>query len=117
MSETKFTPGPWAVRRYRAGEKHLARIVQDRRPLSRVLFEPKTWFTDEGLGSDEDVEFQANLSLIAAAPEMYEALETVAQLLRDHHADQGAEDGWQNEELRDAWVAARDVLAKAEGRS
>lgn len=98
MSETKFTPGPW---------RYVPWHVEEGPPAVRSS---EDWIVCT-TASDDDAR------LIAAAPEMYEALETVAQLLRDHHADQGAEDGWQNEELRDAWVAARDALAKAEGRS
>lgn len=107
MSETKWAAGPWAY------DPTINRVYS----VPNNMLVATVWLGGLTDTPSADPEWPANARLIAAAPEMYEALETVAQLLRDHHADQGAEDGWQNEELRDAWVAARDVLAKAEGRS
>lgn len=72
MSETKFTPGPWEVnpKLYTGqdGGKHGYFEIAANRGMfwiARVL----------GFSAGEDIEqFKANARLIAAAPDMYEAL-------------------------------------------
>jgi hypothetical protein len=97
MSETKHTPGPWEAER----------LPQDAgsnvRPWVGRLSEYKFAALTCGETQDEAV---ANARLIAAAPDMYEALKAVASLK-----------GWDEREPVSA--TGRQVLAaiaKAEGR-
>lgn len=53
--------------------------------------------------------------LVATAPDLLAALEDTAETLRSYGGDPSTEDGWTNEELRDAWLAARAVIKKARG--
>jgi len=92
--ENKHTPGPWRVK-----------DVQ-----------PDAWtrqvWTDESHGSvmiatTGGIDKEANAALIAAAPDMYEALEAVRAIIPQHNAGT-------------PWARAADkihaALAKAEGR-
>lgn len=103
MSEAKFTKGPWSV--YAAGERW--GIEADNSVFSIVIFGDE----DDDLGiHGRDIEnMKANAHLIAAAPEMYEALEWLecyadAQVRR--HPD--AEDSKN-------WALVLSALAKARG--
>lgn len=82
MSDSKFTPGPWGINS--GGE-----VVAD---INNHL-----WVMATNRGSDD----QANAQLIAAAPDLYEAL---ADLVHDFEGEPG-------------FGPARAALAKAEGRS
>lgn len=93
MSNTKFTPGPWDVY---VGDDESIRIVTDERRICDV-----TIYLDEVDG--------ANAHLIAAAPDMYEALKALRALVGTTEAD------WQSlyeysKKLADA------AIAKAEGK-
>lgn len=59
---SKHTPGPWEKRFHYSGAPI---IVTDERQVAKVLYH----------GGSEDNEVHANAKLIAAAPDMYEALE------------------------------------------
>ena len=62
-SEAKFTPGPWRIRSGRSGVK--SDISCEDRPDTLATTAFHGWTTNE---------LEANARLIAAAPEMFEAL-------------------------------------------
>lgn len=95
-TETKFTPGPW----HDGGEHGWSSAVFDANGL------PIAFCSVPGQGSRK-----ANARLIAAAPELYEALDTlslVVGLTAFKHEGQRAP-------LQEAVDAARAALAKARG--
>lgn len=102
MSETKYTPGPWhadesgAVWRRHPSDlyENGGQVVGDR-PLARAC---AAW--DEPL---QGYPLEANAQLIAAAPELYEALERSLDWLASYP-------GFGSE---DAYNQARAALAKA----
>lgn len=79
MSEAKFTPGPWVV-----GYKSLTVGIPENAKIGgfEKLFDVRGWGYFTGLGhgalgisEEEATSIQiANANLIAAAPELYEAL-------------------------------------------
>jgi hypothetical protein len=83
MSETKFTPGPWIVNNFR--EHYFVEVYaeklrghsNDRVALLNVD-ELGTYDGDEDYGRAE-IEAEANAHLIAAAPDLYEAVMTVVK--------------------------------------
>ncbi|HEY7305765.1 MAG TPA: hypothetical protein VH601_16690 [Bryobacteraceae bacterium] len=100
--EATFTPGPWAV-------------VADT-DSGCLIGETEFWFIvapESGIASDEQDD--ANARLIAAAPELYEALRFVEAITTEElsfaKVGTGAEVA-----LRHANRKAREALAKAEGR-
>lgn len=114
MNEPKWTKGPWEALPQNGAGPMIVHIFDTGNQMRPTGYRLIAHMLERGNSLDQD---RANAHLIAAAPDLYEALETVAQLLRDHHGDQSSEDGWQNEEIRDAWLAARAVLAKARGEA
>lgn len=77
MSETKFTPGPWEV--HGEVEHNISRttsvyICRSDEPWPNGQLAMVN--TADGFGSQV-----ANANLIAAAPELYEALEAIAAML------------------------------------
>jgi hypothetical protein len=93
---SKHTPGPWAVHPVRARVD--AFNSGDALPVCELL-----WPTDER--TEEETE--ANAALIAAAPDLLEALQRLRNEAKLTGLDQQA--GW------DAWFAMADeALAKAE---
>lgn len=98
--ETKHTPGPWSVRHqpYRDGFK-FAVCGED--------FWPAAIFSD---GRSNAGTAEANAALIAAAPEMLDALRGLV------NCHTGAV--WQTAEAqRRWWLAAAAAISKAEGRA
>ena len=91
MSETKFTPGPWKM--YRNG------YVLSEETGERVCT-PHSTLPEASKVSDHIKDLKANARLIAAAPELYEALEDASDLLDRM--------GYLSSEFR-------EVLAKARG--
>jgi len=93
MSELKATPGPWFVT-----DSHYPSIKEISGPSFGI--KAVMWATD--LTEDDYQKRSADLNLIAAAPELYEALETCLLY--------GAMTG-------DDWVSlkAENALAKARG--
>ena len=103
MSETKFTPGPWQRNgTYIQGPRMALHVATVRAPA--IGSAPKT-----------KAEADANGDLIAAAPEMYEALRAIIEKSDDFLSTMGP--NWEGDPLSDACTAAKSVLAKAEGRS
>ncbi|PTL88833.1 hypothetical protein C6W88_15745 [Halomonas litopenaei] len=110
MSETKFTPGPWTVHH---------------RMRDCVTFEGK--FGTENLFLENREGYYACQSehdahLIAAAPELYEALEVFGrladQLDGDNEVQRTPDDEWAKFRLLASdYRKARAALAKARGES
>jgi hypothetical protein len=120
MSKPKFTKGPWSI----CWATYDGRRVQFEitaapygsiRPLAQTR-----WKTD--WSEVEGEELEANGHLIAAAPELYEALKRARDMLQSVAGD--IEDGGSLDSLRGKYVlailgvrdAAYTALAKAEGR-
>lgn len=96
MSEAKFTPGPWRAWQPRGDESV---------PVRTDGLGITIAYVHQGAITNA----QANAHLIAAAPELYEALEwleTYAMVQVDRHPDAQDNKGWRN------IIAA---LAKARG--
>lgn len=70
MSETKFTPGPWQVGK--SIYQSQARVVAEKGGRVADVF------------AYEEDQAHANAALIAAAPEMYEALADIAENCGNH---------------------------------
>jgi len=92
-----WTPGPWEV-------------------IGRSIFQ-KDEVGGRGVlhgasvkGKDED-EIEANIRLIAAAPELLEALESFVSAKNKCGWEEGQCDLW----LGSIWHAAKDAIAKAKG--
>ena len=98
MSETKFTEGPWEV----------GPAVNDKKWVLSFDFDPVAGCEYASLNEYNKIETDANLNLIAAAPEMYATLE---QLVQKYDSSVSWEKGW-NQELSQN---AHAVLAKARG--
>jgi len=99
MSETKFTPGPWiaAPMEGEPGHCFAAQVVR--------TDGAGRWIVD--INSDDGEEMAtANAHLIAAAPELYEALEPFEHLRPDSHCDS----------ILALLPAVRAALAKARGK-
>lgn len=93
MSESKFTPGPWYV-----GGKYTVRIS----------ISSSDWIcrTRDNHHGHIDIEDEANARLIAAAPDMYEAIKKTLGL-------DASEGYWLHPDAVKSLCAA---IAKAEGR-
>ena len=103
-TETKWTPGPWQVTQCRDGMPfvNVFRVSgpSDGSAPCTILFETKYTELQEN---------EANACLIAAAPEMYEAL---GRFLR---AYEGGTAAGSVEQQNEAAVFAKAALAKARG--
>ena len=89
----KHTPGPW---RYEESTKTIRAL-----PSNYWLCTMDSW--------DGAVSHEANAALIAAAPELLEALKGVVMLWDDLYS------GMQDGEEASLWEAAKRAIAKAEG--
>ena len=74
MSETKFTPGPWRVEETRSDRVRIVVVGPDMEICKRVV-----------RAGYVQTEARANAHLIAAAPDMHEALEACAAILPRYH--------------------------------
>lgn len=77
MSEIKFTPGPWKST-FGIGKK---RGVRSRAGFICFLTDVNHYSGQDERYENELIEWKANADLIAAAPEMYEALEAAMKIL------------------------------------
>jgi hypothetical protein len=75
MSETDFTPGPWRVER----EGHECWVRDDGGLIARGPFPNRYENEDERFYSELD-QYYANAALIAAAPDLYEALRDLCEM-------------------------------------
>lgn len=104
MSDIKFTPAPWTV--HNTGDVFTGLGAQNAEGIEAPSNDG--WHIADcdmgGLGLEE---LQANAHLIAAAPDMYEALQQAITSMQDS--------GYQNSHV--AIRAGKAALAKAEGKS
>ena len=84
-SETKHTPGPWCLDITRDGDGDVVRVVQE-----ESTAHPYHIAEVYGHGGDAvtDTQRMRDARLIAAAPEMLEALETIEKWL--YHIERGS---------------------------
>jgi hypothetical protein len=101
MGEPKFLPGPWRVDNdHRSGMAWNRHIVLDAEPDLRICFMAHS----DGKAPKAD---KANAYLIAASPDLYEAL---AELVGD--------DFYQHpQDFTEPWHKAAAALAKARGET
>jgi hypothetical protein len=101
MKDNKFTPGPWII-----GEKTSEDNIHCLKISSRnnTLVDIRHGYTDE---------VEANARLIAAAPELLEALEKSALLL--DHAGRELDDTSVGDEIQDFLKQITVAIAKAKG--
>lgn len=102
MSPQKFTPGPWC---WNEAGYDLRPVTVSSDVTCVLCLESKGMIARPQSRPLEETESEidANLRLIAAAPELYEAAAAVAALYADEPED----------ELDPAWGALRAALAKA----
>lgn len=108
MSESKFTPGPW----YISIDNRSCPSVRNKGGY--VCFAPSIHnYGDPLRYMDEAAERQANARLIAAAPDMYEALKWAIDYTKEQ-----LDEGYSFKD-KDAphWGAALAAIAKAEGKN
>lgn len=95
MDETKFTPGPWRTERPDPDCNWLSVIIGDCKPIAEVTY--------DGLEA-------SNAHLIAAAPELYQALEKAV----NYYGRTGGP--WNVPSETGTWLAmAQAALQKARG--
>ena len=92
----QFTPGPWSIRKDSEEKGSPLRVHAPSRSIAQV------WEHDQGRG---------NAALIAAAPEMYEALQAMLNGILYTRGASMPEDRW-----RTLTTIARQAIAQAEGR-
>ena len=109
MSEKHpHTPGPWILDGFEvSGEISGAAIC-------RVLEADDFPCVEEGTEADVQAECEANARLVAAAPDLLEALRKL-MALNDNRGTFGGE--LYQDRVDRAWDEARAALAKAEGRT
>lgn len=98
----KWDPGPWAY------DPELNRVYS----VPTNMLVATAWLVDK---PSADPAWPANACLIAAAPEMYDALAAIVRLSDSFVETMGPK--WEGDLLSDACEAAKPILAKAEGRS
>lgn len=102
---TQHTPGPWEIRKAKDGSGDIA-IVAPNAPAdqySRPGILGECYADIRRMGENNTAEAEANARLIAAAPELMEALKVII-------------DDPKSEVPSGLYIAARAAIAKAEGR-
>ena len=96
---SKFTPGPWYVNQLTPHKqiKESMCIASDEGPI--------TFMSTVSINYIDTL--WANARLIAAAPELYEALSMAIEAMRDHNID---------ESMAGEFEILTDALAKVEGK-
>lgn len=94
MVDAKFTPGPWSTD---PDAEHMDVIG----PCGIMI-------ADCGMVDSNADTCRTNAALIAAAPDLYEALSTLDRIERGLQ-------GWHEDAKLEAWAKARTALAKARG--
>ncbi len=108
MSAALFTPGPWEDDGGAAYFNRTGRIYAGRRLIAEV-----------GNAAPWQEDWQYNAALIAAAPDLYSALKSMAEfwaygMAKPEGAEPSADDNKRVEELA---AAATKAIAKVEGRT
>ena len=80
-SEQQFTPGPWEIDR----ESFNNPAHDDKFCAIRAEFEGETWVVAEVCGDVAQLQPEANARLIATAPELYGALQSLIESLGSEH--------------------------------
>lgn len=107
---TTFTPGPWLTVHSDwsvdtdSSHAHIAVGPNDTDPVALVV----------GADFERCEELEGNATLIASAPELYEALRNLVRI-NDGHGPFGGE--LYQDRIDRAWDAARAALAKARGEA
>lgn len=126
MSEEKFTPGPWEIC---AGDNYSIIGRNYPKAFSHRFLEDDLGPDIAAIGNRTSDFGEANAQLIAAAPELYEALKELVSAIsyrRDFHDRNGPHlscedgefiqacvlEGWNDEIMK-----ARNALAKARGET
>jgi hypothetical protein len=119
MSESKFTPGPWAAIEIEEGLFHVHSPKGERHnPVPVAVLDHHR----DGHEATRTVTTPANAHLIAAAPEMYEALQRLMpHPLTGNPSEKTLREFWEYEKSQGRGEAedvlfAMDAIAKAEGR-
>lgn len=97
MSERKWTPGPW--------------VIEGRPPNMKVFFSGTIPGNRRSPCMMLDDDQEANANLIAAAPDLFEALETLLRKFKNCARSHGNDD----ETIEEATAPTRAALAKARG--
>lgn len=108
MTKSKHTPGPWFIPKY--GDIDEAEI-NFTHPNGKTYTIAKAF---SGLGGNDFKEQHANAHLIAAAPDLLEALEEIAQGMGAYNVDPLEH---ANNVIEEAKSIARAAIAKAKGDS
>jgi len=103
MSEAKFTPGPWWANEYG---------IRDRGGFICALTWPSRYDGQQERHAKETAQREADARLIAAAPDLYAALQAIVDA-SDSKAAQGGEMWWA-EAVYPAVDAARAALKRAQ---
>jgi len=117
--ETKWTPGPWFIVTPTQGFEICTIHGVERQPTENGLGQTWVYIRPESLVRDgewvwpDEAECTANAHLIAAAPDLYAALEALIVIDEDATID-GAD---LQDRVDVAWTAARAALAKARGEA
>lgn len=101
MSESKHTPGPWRIFETDHGSKIIGIGSEDGAGVADAGF---------GLWGGDSDEARANARLVAAAPELLEALKYLVMHCKGL-------DRFEGNPINEAIRAGREAIAKAEGRS
>lgn len=130
MSDTKFTPGPWAVENHFDEPEVVScneRDANEKEAGVIYVIAGRIGGMVHGESFDDFSEVEANRFLIAAAPDLYAALQSLASCRPsmccddfhhqpgDYHGDEESCPALDRYEA--AYLSARAALAKARGES
>jgi hypothetical protein len=104
---SKHTPGPWTVEEY--GDDETPALVIHKDSESRICF-----MATPGSHGDP-AKIEADARLIAAAPDMYEALKAIVAENDDYRS--GLPEEWEGDPLNDACERARQILNRVHGQT
>lgn len=113
MSE--WTPGPWSVEYDERESGHVIRMGEAIEtpwsfPSEQIIRYDHTISPDDDDEQEQFATADANAHLIAAAPDLYEALEAVLR-------DVGAEKDFGFQDVDDIYTKARAALTRARGEA
>ena len=123
MSAPQFTPGPWEVAETDEGhEIRMGSFVggwfngQRKAPHHHVEYTHGIYVDDDyPTAQDEFAEAEANARLIAAAPDLYEAVEQARLLIGEGGQKDSLSEAQRQSNRNQAWHLLNNALAKARG--